>query len=55
MFDRAVTGPLKSNLLIHFAYADFEEVTVCISPAFIKLLNASLFRYCGTNNKVYSD
>lgn len=26
MFDRAVNGPLKSNLLIHFAYADFEEL-----------------------------
>ena len=28
MFERATSGPLKSNLLIHFAFADFEEV-VC--------------------------
>ena len=33
MFDRAVNGPLKSNLLIHFAYADFEEVKlISLSP-----------------------
>ena len=27
MFERAISGPLKHNLLLHFAYADFEEVS----------------------------
>ncbi len=26
MYNRATTGPLKDSLLLHFAYADFEEV-----------------------------
>ncbi len=28
MFDRAISGPLKNNLLIHLAYANFEEVRI---------------------------
>ena len=26
MYERATSGLLKNNLLMHFAYADFEEV-----------------------------
>ena len=29
MYERATTGPLKNSLLLHFAYADFEEVSGC--------------------------
>ena len=28
MYERAISGPLKNNLLLNFAYADFEEVSI---------------------------
>ena len=28
LFSQAISGPMKTNLLINFAYADFEEVRV---------------------------
>ena len=28
MYERATSGLLKNNLLMHFAYADFEEVWI---------------------------
>lgn len=30
IYDRATTTFLKTNMLLHFAYADFEEVTFII-------------------------
>lgn len=35
LFSRAVGGPMKGNLLINFAYADFEEVCVCFANPFL--------------------
>lgn len=31
IYDRAVSGLMKTNMLLYFAYADFEEVRLKIS------------------------
>ena len=43
MFDRAINGPLKGNLLIHLAYANFEEVRLAAADhALIQVLSGRL-------------
>ena len=52
MFDRAINGPLKDSLLIHFAYADFEEVReYCPKPHPTGLVNNISFRIEDTSCK----
>ena len=34
IYERAVTGLMKHNMLLYFAYADFEEVTLLVLELF---------------------
>lgn len=45
MYNRATTGPLKDSLLLHFAYADFEEVSVHVQLCYL-LIYMIFFNRC---------
>ena len=36
LFERAITTTMKTNMLMYFTYADFEEVSILCTEVYIK-------------------
>lgn len=51
VYDRATTSLLKEDVFLHFAYADFEEVSVCVRKSKLEQEILSVVRIvCDTQN-----